>query len=560
MNSPTVNAPTFGPVGASADEVSRPADIRHYLDALWRRKWLIVVITAVVVAGAMAYVKLQHKSYTASAQVLLQPASVAPLSSQTPSLTPTDVATQIQIVTSAPVQAAVSSELHEAPPPIKASEVGTTNVIQIAATAPTPKRAARIANAYANSYVTTRQQQALATMLSSANVIQGRIDSLQQQLGQLSSGSGHQAEVSALQSQIVALQGQLGQLQVNTQLASGDAQVVTPASASKTTTSPKPVKDGVLAGVLGLLLGCGAALLLETLDDTVRTKDDVEAVVGGLPVLGIVPKLKAANRRTVTTAAEPMSAGAEAFRQLRTSLQFMDLSRLRRLIQVTSASPGEGKTTTAVNLAVALAQSGQRVVLVDADLRRPQVHEYFGFEPTSGLTSVLLGEVSLRESLRPVADTPGLSLLPSGPVPPNPAEVLSSPQMAELLSSLWNSADIVVLDSPPVLPVADASAIAVQADTTLVVVQAGQTGAKGLVRSLEILSQVGAKLTGVVMNAVPINKRRARYGYGGYYGYGSGYAPRTPAALNGAHTNGNGKVPHPSEGAADEPTGQGVMP
>jgi non-specific protein-tyrosine kinase len=198
-----------------------------------------------------------------------------------------------------------------------------------------------------------------------------------------------------------------------------------------------------------------------------------------------------------------------------------------RTIQITSAGAGDGKTTTVAGLAVTLAQAGNRVVVVDGDLRRPRVHELFGIDPTVGLTSALTGETPVDDVLHFVQDQPGLALVPCGTVPSNPSELLTLKRLRELLPTLADGCDFLLIDTPPVLPVADARVVAGAVDATLLVVAAEQSKVKEVQLATDLLHQVAAPLVGVVLNQVPGKRRQGRYGYG-YGGYGS-YAADGPA-------------------------------
>ena len=235
-------------------------------------------------------------------------------------------------------------------------------------------------------------------------------------------------------------------------------QLVVPAVPNPVPVSPKRVQDAVIAAGVGLLLGMGFALLRDYVDDRIRDVDDLEEAAGGLPTIGLVPALPEwRDRKTpfLVTARRPRSPAAEAYRALRTSIKFMALENPVTTLQVTSPGATEGKTTTSANLAYAMAESGQQVVLVDCDLRRPRVHEFFHLPNEVGLTSVLLGEAAVEEVLLPVQGddgTDGLLVLTSGPIPPNPSELLSGASAELLFKQLAESADMVILDSSPVLP------------------------------------------------------------------------------------------------------------
>jgi protein-tyrosine kinase len=219
----------------------------------------------------------------------------------------------------------------------------------------------------------------------------------------------------------------------------------------------------------------------------------------------------------VVAHSDPLSTASEAFRVLRTNLQFMGLDEPLTSILVTSASPGEGKSTNAANLAVAFAQAGVNVCLVDADLRRPTVAKLFGVENWAGLTTVIVGQGELDDALQP-CQVPGLTLLTSGPIPPNPAELLGSERMTALLKRLEERFDMVIVDTPPVLAVTDAAVLAPKVGGVVLVVRSGQVPRQQVVRAKEALEAVRARLLGVVLGAV---KQEGPEGYYYYYSYGT---------------------------------------
>jgi capsular exopolysaccharide synthesis family protein len=311
------------------------------------------------------------------------------------------------------------------------------------------------------------------------------------------------------------------QLSLSSELTTtGGARLISEATEPSSPISPQPVRNAALALVAGLVLGLGLAFLLEQLDDQVHGRDEVEAATEGLPILGLIPQSKRRERRSVASPAELRSdpALAEAFRALRTSLQFVAGGKPLQSIQVTSAVATEGKTTSVAGLAVTLAQAGNRVVVVDGDLRRPRIHALFGVDPTVGLTTVLTDEASVDEALHCVEDQPGLTLMPCGTVPPNPSDLLALNRFPDLIAALEDDYDFVVIDTPPVLPVADARVIAGAVDATLLVVAAERSKVKEVQLATDLLHQVDAPLVGVVLNQVPVTRRHAGYGYG-YGGY-----------------------------------------
>lgn len=296
------------------------------------------------------------------------------------------------------------------------------------------------------------------------------------------------------------------------------ASIVDAADLPSTPVSPQPLRNVGLAMVLGLLLGVGAAVLRETLDTSIRNPEDLSTATDA-PVMGSIAYDPRAAREPLVTSLDSHSPRLEAFRVLRTNLQFVDVDRTSKVFVVTSSVPGEGKTTTACNLAITLAQAGQRIALVEGDLRRPKVAEYLRLEAVVGVTTVLVGRLSLAEALQDWGE-PALSVLTSGATPPNPSELLQSHAMAELLTQLRQHFDVILIDAPPLLPVTDAALLSAQADGALLIVRHGKTTRDQVRGSAERLEAVGGRLTGVVLNMAP---QRGEPGY--YYGYGYGYAP-----------------------------------
>jgi succinoglycan biosynthesis transport protein ExoP len=281
------------------------------------------------------------------------------------------------------------------------------------------------------------------------------------------------------------------------------------------------VPQGVLMGVIaGLVLGLGLALLLEFLDSSVASQQDVEDRLG-LTFLGFVPTIPEgeAGPKDLHVFREPKSLIAECTRAVRTNLLFMSPDKPFKRMLVTSSGPQEGKSTTAINLGITMAQSGNRVLIVDTDMRRPRQHKAFGVSNELGVSSLVVGEGTLDDALKST-EVPGLFVLPCGPVPPNPAELLHTRAFADLLASLDGKFDRVILDSPPVGAVADAVVLATQADGVVVVLKAGQTHRDMAQRTVRALRDVKANLYGAVLNDV--NLERSKYGdY--YYGYAYRY-------------------------------------
>ena len=301
------------------------------------------------------------------------------------------------------------------------------------------------------------------------------------------------------------------------------ASVVDPADFVADPIAPKATLNLIVGGFLGLLGGLALALVRELLDNSVSSAADVEKVLD-IPVLAGVGRDTTIDEHPLISEPGTTSVRTEAFRLLRTNLQFLNPDTRPRSIVITSALPSEGKTTTAVNLAIALAQTGLRVLLVDGDLRRPSAAGLLGLERSVGLTTVLVGRSELNDSIQR-HHASGVYFLASGPIPPNPTEILQSKAAQHLFDTMEGMFDMVILDAPPLLPVSDAAIMARDVDGALLVVRHAKTTREQVRLSAQRLQQVGANLLGVVINVTP--KKSADYDG---YAYGYGYEPLAPAS------------------------------
>jgi succinoglycan biosynthesis transport protein ExoP len=311
---------------------------------------------------------------------------------------------------------------------------------------------------------------------------------------------------------------------VSAGITASNIQVVDEAEVPMAPYKPNKRANLLLAIVFGLFAGVGLVLFLEYLDNTVKTSEDLEQFAR-LPCFGMIPAnsyerhkgIAAENGSAVEliTFSHPRSVQSEAYRNVRTSILLSFSEKPPRVILVTSPNPGEGKTTTAINTAIALSQNGARVLLLDSDMRKPRVHTIFGNENGSGLSHVLSGNEKLEAAIR-VTEIPNLYYIPSGSIPPNPSELLGSKLFKEVITSLAEEFDHIVVDSPPVLGFADAVVLSNSVDGVILVVHAGKTPKEALRQAKELLFQINAKILGVILNRVDIG--RGKYGYY-YYRY-----------------------------------------
>jgi succinoglycan biosynthesis transport protein ExoP len=512
-------------------------ELRDYLRIL-RRRWLVIIWTIIVLVALVTALSLtQQKVYEATAKILVK----TPLSEQVSGDASAgnqlnaqrNVDTELEVLQSRTVKDAAAKRLGHAPD-IAVSAIGQTDVVAVTASSTNPKQAASDAKGYALSYIKVRRAQSVDDLIAATNEIQARLNDVEARLNALPSDDPGRA---ALQTQDDFYRNQLSQFSVAAGVAQvGGGTLVTAPLVPSSPSAPTTAKNGLIAAFVGLILGIALAFLREYLDDSIKAKSDLERATPGVAVLGLVPATpgwKDQHQSHVVAREQPNSAAAESYRTLRTGVQFLGLEEPIRTLQVTSASSSEGKTTTLANLATTLAQAGQRVVVIDCDLRRPRIHDFFGLENVVGFTSVLLGEVPLSQAIQPSPADSGLAVLTSGPRPPDPSELLSLPAAARIFATLRGRCDILLIDSPPVLPVSDPLVISRHVDAILLVAKASVTSKRSLQRALEMLQQVDAPVAGTVLNDI-----HARFGSDAYqYSYGGyTYGGRVVDATNGSHT------------------------
>ena len=416
---------------------------------------------------------------------------------------------------------------------------------------PDAAQAAAIANAFAERMVlldVSDQGQAYEEMLgfveADLRAIRTQIATTEARIADLQDleepTAAQLGELTARESQVATLRSTFATLlQLSTTgRSAGQLAVADPATIPPAPISPRVALNVLLGAALGLVIGVVLAYTRRRLDDTVRTPEELELEIG-TPVLGTIVQMPGEAKRGLTyrlaTVLYPRSPAAEGFRHIRTGTEFASLDNGLRTLLVTSAMPGDGKTTIAANLAVAFAQAGRTVCLVDADLRKPEVHNLFRVANDAGLADMLAGGETTFQAATHPTEVEGLRVLTSGPVPANPAELVASPRMRSILAGLAKEVDLVVLDSPPLQAVTDAAILASISDGTILVVAAGKTRRALAVRAVETLSRVGARTLGTVLNGVNARDGEdAAFGYFNYYGKpepSDGGTPPTPPRL-----------------------------
>ncbi|MGW5242045.1 polysaccharide biosynthesis tyrosine autokinase [Monashia sp. NPDC004114] len=293
------------------------------------------------------------------------------------------------------------------------------------------------------------------------------------------------------------------------------SETITPATPPGEPTSPNAKRNLLIGGLLGIAIGIGLALLTHTLDTKVRNEDDIKAL-SGRPILGDIPLVKTGKDGLLSLESDPHGRHAESIRRLRTNILFVDVTTGGHSFVVTSSVPGEGKTTTTINLALAMADAGSKVLLIDGDLRNPSVARTMGLDGSFGLTTLLLGHAEPDDVIQRWRQS-SLFVLPAGPIPPNPSELLGSEPMEQLFGKLAHDYDFILVDSPPVVPVIDAVLINKLTHGLIMVVGAERTRKKDLASAVQSLETVDAPVAGFALNMVPASSSTAyRYGYYGY--------------------------------------------
>ncbi|HET6665556.1 MAG TPA: polysaccharide biosynthesis tyrosine autokinase [Acidimicrobiales bacterium] len=508
-------------------------DLRDYLSIIGRRwRWLVGSILLFLVP-TLALSLTAEPVYRAYAEVLIDTAPVDSVFSERPAGgvdSERSLNNEMRVIRSSGVVGTVRRD-YDGPIEIRNSTLSVdaagprSDVVHIEAKGPDAADAADLANLYAETYLNVSRTQRVDRLLFLSGEIQERIDSineslensyelvepLDEQLAADPTNAGliatREAVLQQIEDQTNILRnqrdfysGQLETLRFSAGLSeSGGARLLSPALPPRRPVSPQPVKNSVLALLLGSVLGVGAAFVRDRLDDTIRTAEDIARVTGGEPAtIGLIPGLD--NVGGLAVQDDPRGIAAEAYRSLRPAVRFAGLDRKLRVLQLTSSNLGEGKTTTVANLAVVMAQAGQKVAIVCCDLRRPRVHEMFGQSLSPGFTDILLGEATLSQALRHLGQN--LYLLPAGGRPPNPSELLQTTRAESMISALAAEFDYVLIDSTPILPVTDGLVVSHSADATLVVVDAKATTRDQLRQTLNLLRQADAPLIGFVLNRV----------------------------------------------------------
>ena len=531
---------------------SSTLDLRHYVQAVWRRKWLILQFVIVIPAIVLVVSLRQTKVYDATARVMVesQSSTVNAVAGQNLGDRPPDdrtVATLAGFVATPEIAQKVIAQLSLTTAPrelikhVTSTPDTNANVVMITASDHSAARAAAIANAFSQQFVTWRQT-------SQQSALEAALTILNAQMAQVKQGSSAYLAMADKRSQLAVLKA----------LTTGGVELGEAAQVPLSPASPKPVRNTLMAIVAALILGIGVAFLREALDVKIHTLEQLQEITQ-LPVIGTIAQLPKSYHQSdkLVTLDDPRSPAAESYRFLRTNVGFMNFNHDVKSILVTSPLPSQGKSTTIANLAVVMLRGGLKVATVEGDLRRPALHRFFHVNNARGLTSVIAGQATVAEAshmltfrdigasvtssergdgtleaagagsdalnvIERVVTNPRsegtaardglqLQLLTSGPLPPNPGELVTSQQLADIIEGLKQTNDYVLVDAPPLFAVGDAAALAGRVDGVLVIINLEST-TRDMIRQVEeFYARIPARKMGLVVTGVTGGERSRSY-------------------------------------------------
>jgi receptor protein-tyrosine kinase len=520
--------------------------LRHYIEVLWRRRLLILITVLVVPAAILGFSLTREERFASAARIIavnqsaaLKAATNLDISIDTPDQR--GLQTLATFIATPEVARRAAEKLGYAGDPgvlmrdVSAEADPNADIIRVTAESATGKGAAALANAFAESFVEWRKETHQASLDQALQLVEAQL------------------KVAAVGSEEHALLlERRSQLEILKTLVTGEVAVGEEAQTPSTPASPKPMRDGALAVAAALVLGLALAFVREALDIKVHSAEEIGELTD-VPVIGAIPEISKQDRTepALLTLTDSRGPSAEAFRFLRTNVEFVNFNRDIKVILVTSPQPSQGKSTTIANLAVALVRAGKRVAVVEGDLRRPAIHRFFKIANARGVTSVVSGTATLAEAVQSLtfkestmtlattARTPAssgkasakggagaskttgeltLTVLPAGLLPPNPGEIVSSRQLDTILDDLKRDHDYVLVDAPPMFAVGDAAAMAGKVDGLIVVLKLNETTRETLRAVQELLDRLPSRTLGFVVTGVPRGSKGRFYRYEDYYG------------------------------------------
>lgn len=526
-------------------------DIRRYLALAWHWAWLLILAGAIA-AGVAYYINRNTTPvYQASATFLINEAPLTRSADYSSIVTSQSLAqTYALLMTKEPVLQGVVDRLGLNIPAgylkgsVSVSPVKDTQLIVVSVVDTNPQRAVDIANTLGEVFAEQNQALQASRYTASKQNLEEQLARLDQQIQEVtaslsnlgaepitgaSTPDPNRADRDRLQTTLAQYRQTYAYLlQSYEQVRLAEAQStsnivqVEPAQLPRSPIRPRTMRNSAMAGVVGLMVAAGIVFLIEALDDTIKSPEDISRQLG-VPILGIIATHES-EAEGLVTANQPRTPVAEAFRALRTNIQYASVDRPLKTLLVTSPSPEDGKSTITANLGVVLAQGGRKVVIIDADLRRPRIHKLFKLSNQQGTSDLFVKPQEPLNGAVQKTEVANLYALTSGSLPPNPSELLGSEKMVKILEMIHDEADIIIVDSPPLLAVTDAAVLAPRTDGVLLVVKPGKTKLVACRQAVEQLQRVGANILGVVLNDVELRRSRYKYAYyKGYYSYHNYY-------------------------------------
>lgn len=523
-----------------SEPTTRILDLSDYWNMIRAHKRIVIAAAVLIAILSASYVLLKPKEYYAQAKVEVTPlidVVITPVPGATPNSTAPDMATQAEVAKSVDIATQVKAALGLTASPeslvkqVSVTVVGETTVLAIGFTADSPREAADVANAFAREYLSRRHATVSERVTQALAPFNTRLESAQEEYGQLqhdlyrtndpAQQAITRARLETLNQTIKSLNGSIDDLTSSGSVAQG-GQVIQAAVTPLGPVGPRLPLAVALGLIVGAVLGAGIAIAKELRDNRVGGRDEL-AMHLGAPVMAVIPRVEGWSRSEtaeLVTREEPSSAASEAYRTLATNVRFFRSQQPLRILVVTSAMPAEGKSATAANLAVILAETGLRTVLVDADLRRPRASRFIGVADRAGLREALEGTRDLVDVIQ-ATDIENLWIVGAGVVPQDPVSLLAGPNADPVFEGLRRVADVVVCDAPPVLPVADASVLAEESDAVLFVHDPAISNRTALEDAVRQLRTAGGAIIGGVYNNVSAAQRN----YLGYASYDEYYGP-----------------------------------
>ena len=526
------------------ESFSLSVELRRYIALVWHWAWLLVLLTGL--AGGAAYLNAKRMTplYRASTLVLVNEAPANRSVDYSSMVTSQYLAqTYAKMMTTLPIMEAVAERIGldksygaALKGEILVQQIENTQLMNIYVTNPDPNQAALIANTLVKVFSEQNQADQASRYAASKQSLENQMAQANNQIQEINNQISELADLPANQSARDQLNATLSQynqtyaylLQSYEQIRLAEAQSTSniiqkePARTPTSPIQPRVFNSTFQGAVVGFVLAAGLIFLIEALDDTLKDPQEITRRFG-LPILGLIATHGSEEEKLITQA-QPRSPVAEAFRSLRTNLQYASVDHPLHTILVTSPSPEDGKSTIAANLSIVLAQSGRTVGLIDADLRRPVQHRLIGLINRGGLSGLFADPNLILDGNLQKTGTEYLYAIPAGRTPPNPSELLGSDKMYRILESVRQRTDVVVIDTPPVLAVTDAVVLSPKVDGVLLVVKPGVTKLPMLKQSIDQLRQVGANILGIVLNDVQVQRSGYKYYY--YRAYQHAYQNR----------------------------------